>query len=43
VSLPNTAATQELFNAAAAIGGKGWDHSGLVRVLEHLAGHPVAK
>src|SRR6201993_2177867 len=43
VSLPNTAATQELFNAAAALGGKGWDHSGLVRVLEHLAGHPVAK
>ena len=43
VSLPNTAATQELFNAAAALGGTGWDHSGLVRVLEHLAGHPVAK
>jgi 2-hydroxy-3-oxopropionate reductase len=42
-SLPNTAATQELFNAAAALGGKGWDHSGLVRVLEHLAGHPVAR
>src|SRR6266550_3676486 len=43
VSLPNTATTQELFNAAAALGGKGWDHSGLVRVLEHLAGHEVAK
>src|SRR5229473_3147138 len=43
LSLPNTATTQELFNAAAALGGKGWDHSGLVRVLEHLAGHPVAK
>jgi 2-hydroxy-3-oxopropionate reductase len=42
-SLPNTATTQELFNAAAALGGKGWDHSGLVRVLEHLAGHPVAR
>jgi 2-hydroxy-3-oxopropionate reductase len=42
VSLPNTATTQELFNAAAALGGKGWDHSGLVRVLEHLAGHQVA-
>jgi 2-hydroxy-3-oxopropionate reductase len=41
--LPNTATTQELFNAAAALGGKGWDHSGLVRVLEHLAGHPVAQ
>jgi 2-hydroxy-3-oxopropionate reductase len=43
VSLPNTATTQELFNAAAALGGKGWDHSGLVRVLEHLARHQVAK
>jgi 2-hydroxy-3-oxopropionate reductase len=31
-----------LFNAAAALGGKGWDHSGLVRVLEHLAGHAIA-
>src|SRR5918998_2898000 len=36
LSLPNTATTQELFNAAAALGGKGWDHSGLVQVLEHL-------
>ncbi|MGH7117173.1 MAG: 2-hydroxy-3-oxopropionate reductase [Stellaceae bacterium] len=43
MSLPNTASTQELFNAAAALGGKGWDHSGLVRVLEHLAQHQVAK
>ena len=43
LSLPNTATTQELFNAAAALGGKGWDHSGLVRVLEHLAGRPVAQ
>jgi 2-hydroxy-3-oxopropionate reductase len=43
LSLPNTSTTQELFNAAAALGGKGWDHSGLVRVLEHLAHHQVAK
>jgi len=43
LSLPNTATTQELFNAAAALGGKGWDHSGLVCVLEHLAHHEVAK
>ncbi|MGC2525750.1 MAG: 2-hydroxy-3-oxopropionate reductase [Stellaceae bacterium] len=43
LSLPNTATTQEVFNAAAALGGKGWDHSGLVRVLEHLAHHQVAK
>ena len=43
LSLPNTATTQELFNAAAALGGKGWDHSGLVQVLEHLAQHKVAE
>src|SRR5438128_8484058 len=43
LSVPNTATAQELFNAAAALGGKGWDHSGLVRVLEHLAGHPVPR
>ena len=43
MSLPNTATTQELFNAATPLGGKGWDHSGLVQVLEHLAGHKVAE
>src|ERR1700753_962577 len=43
VSLPNTATTQGLFNAATPLGGKGWDHSGLVQVLEHLAGHKVAE
>jgi 2-hydroxy-3-oxopropionate reductase len=43
LSLPNTATAQELFNCAAALGGKAWDHSGLVRVLEHMAQHEVAK
>ncbi len=37
VSLPNTAMAQELFNACAALGGKGWDHSGMVKALERLA------
>ncbi|MCB9946468.1 MAG: 2-hydroxy-3-oxopropionate reductase [Rhodospirillaceae bacterium] len=41
VSLPNTATAQELFNACTANGGAGWDHSGLVKALELLAGHPV--
>ncbi len=41
VSLPGTAAVQELFNACAAGGGAKWDHSALVRVLESLAGHEV--
>ena len=43
VSLPNTATAQELFNACAANGGSAWDHSAMVRALEMLAGHEVAK
>ncbi len=43
VSLPNTATAQELFNACAAHGGKAWDHSAMVRALEMLANHEVAK
>lgn len=42
VSLPNTATAQELFNACTAAGGKGWDHSAMVRALEKLANHDVA-
>lgn len=42
ISLPNTAATQELFNICAANGDSGLDHSGLVRALERMANHPVA-
>jgi 2-hydroxy-3-oxopropionate reductase len=42
LSLPNTATAQELFNACAAHGGENWDHSGLVKALEALAGHEVA-
>ena len=37
VSLPNTATAMELFNACAANGGKGWDHSGMVKALERLS------
>ncbi len=43
VSLPNTASAQELFNACSARGGKAWDHSALVRALELLANHEIAK
>ena len=43
VSLPNTATAQELFNACVAHGGSKWDHSGMVRALEALASHQVAK
>lgn len=42
ISLPNTATAQELFNACAANGGSGWDHSAMVRALELMASHKVA-
>jgi len=43
LSLPNTATAQELFNACAAHGGSGWDHSAMVRALELMANHEVAQ
>jgi len=43
LSLPNTATAQELFNTCAAHGGKGWDHSALVRALEIMGNHEIAK
>jgi 2-hydroxy-3-oxopropionate reductase len=43
VSLPNTAATQELFNACAAAGNARADHSALVTVLERLAGRALGE
>ncbi len=42
LSLPNTATCQELFNACAAHEGSGWDHSGMVKALELLAGYEIA-
>ncbi len=42
VSLPNTASCQELFNACAAHGGAGWDHSAMIRALEIMANHQVS-
>jgi 2-hydroxy-3-oxopropionate reductase len=43
LSLPNTASTQQLFNACAANGGKAWDHSAMVRALELLARHRIGE
>ncbi|MCH7487771.1 MAG: 2-hydroxy-3-oxopropionate reductase [Proteobacteria bacterium] len=37
LGLPATALCQELFNACAAHGGSGWDHSALVRALERAS------
>jgi 2-hydroxy-3-oxopropionate reductase len=43
VALPNTAGAQQLFSVCAAHGGAGWDHSALVRALEIMADHEIAK
>ncbi|MSP97219.1 MAG: 2-hydroxy-3-oxopropionate reductase [Betaproteobacteria bacterium] len=43
ISLPNTATAQELFNSCAANGGSKWDHSAMVKALEKMANHDVAK
>src|SRR5215475_7344955 len=43
LSLPNTAIAQQMFSSCAAHGGSAWDHSALVRALEMMANHEVAK
>ena len=43
LSLPNTATAQELFNSCAANGGSAWDHSGMVRALERMAGFEIGE
>ena len=43
VSLPNTASTQQLFNACVAHDGKAWDHSAMVRALEKLANFEIGQ
>ncbi|MDH6261774.1 2-hydroxy-3-oxopropionate reductase [Bradyrhizobium sp. BR13661] len=41
ISLPNTSMAQQLFNACTADGGKGWDHSAMVKALEIMARHEI--
>jgi 2-hydroxy-3-oxopropionate reductase len=43
LSLPNTASTQQLFNACAAQGGAQWDHSGLLRILEVMGNFEIGQ
>ena len=43
ISLPNTAATQELMNSCAAHGLGGLDHSALCQAVEMMAGHRIAQ
>jgi 2-hydroxy-3-oxopropionate reductase len=37
LNLPNTANAQQVFSTCAAIGGSNWDHSALIKGLEHMA------
>ena len=41
LSLPHTASAQQLFSACVAQGGKGWDHSAMVKTLETLANFEI--
>jgi len=43
LSLPNTSTAQELFNSCAAHGGAKWDHSGMVKALESMAGFAIGQ
>ena len=43
LSLPNTSTAQELFNSCAAHGGARWDHSGMVKALESMAGFEIGQ
>ena len=43
LNLPNTANAQQVFSTCAAIGGSGWDHSALVKGLEHMANFSIRK
>lgn len=43
LSLPSTAMAQQMFSSCAAHGGSAWDHSAMVRALEMMANHEVAK
>lgn len=43
LSLPHTASAQQLFSACVAHGGKGWDHSAMVKALEGMANFEVSQ
>ena len=43
LNLFNTANAQQVFSTCAAIGGSGWDHSALIRGLEHMANFSIRK
>jgi len=43
IALPHTASAQQLFSSCVANGGLEWDHSAMVRALELMSSHQIAK
>lgn len=41
VNLPSTANAQELFNTCKALDGANWDHSAMIKALEHMSNHSI--
>ncbi len=41
LNLPNTATTQQLFSTCTALGGSQWDHSALIKSLEHMGNFSI--
>ncbi|MCO6690566.1 2-hydroxy-3-oxopropionate reductase [Pseudomonas asiatica] len=41
INLPNTSNAQQVFNTCQALGGGNWDHSALIKGLEHMAGYSI--
>ena len=41
INLPNTARAQQVFSTCAALGGGNWDHSALIKGLEHMANFSI--
>jgi len=41
INLPNTAGAQQVFSTCSAIGGANWDHSALIKGLEHMANFSI--
>jgi 2-hydroxy-3-oxopropionate reductase len=41
LNLPNTANAQQVFSTCAALGGSNWDHSALIKGLEHMANFSI--
>jgi 2-hydroxy-3-oxopropionate reductase len=41
INLPNTANAQQAFSTCVALGGGNWDHSALIKGLEHMANFSI--